>query len=64
MQTYEITLKVIHLFIVKVLRLFSMYSETVPLPVPATDSPECIEKLAASGIYIHLKKKAMVEKTR
>jgi mediator of RNA polymerase II transcription subunit 23 len=47
---------------VEVLRLFSMYSESTPLPVPSTDSTDCIEKLAAAGIYIHIKKKALVDK--
>ena len=41
-----------------------MYCETMPLPVPPTDSPDCIEKLAAAGIYIHIKKKALADKTR
>ena len=34
-----------------------MYDEPEALAVPDTWSPECIEGLAAAGIYIHIKKK-------
>ena len=35
-----------------------MYDETEPLEVPDTTSPSCVEALAATAIFIHLKKKA------
>ena len=41
-----------------VLRLYCMYDETEPLEVPDTNSPSCVETLAATAIFIHLKKKA------
>merc|ERR1719419_716355 len=44
-----------------VLKLYTMYSESDPLPVPDTSSPACVEQLAATGIFIHLKRKAAGE---
>ena len=35
-----------------------MYDETEPLEVPDTTFPSCVEALAATAIFIHLKKKA------
>ena len=35
-----------------------MYDETEPLEVPDTSCPSCVEALAATAIFIHLKKKA------
>ena len=35
-----------------------MYDETEPLEVPDTTCPSCVEALAATAIFIHLKKKA------
>ena len=35
-----------------------MYDETEPLEVPDTTCPSCVESLAATAIFIHLKKKA------
>ena len=50
---------------VPVLRLFSMYSgDTGTLPVPDTNSPACVEQLAATAIFIHLKRKAVGENLR
>ena len=47
-----------------VLRLYSLYWETEPLPLPDTSSPHCVEVMAATGIYIHLRKKALGENLR
>lgn len=47
-----------------VLRLYSLYWETEPLPLPDTSSPHCVEVMAATGIYIHLRKKASGENLR
>ena len=50
---------------VPVLRLFCMYAgDTEPIPVPDTAHPSCVETLAATAIYIHLKRKAMGENLR
>ena len=38
-----------------------MYWEKEPLPLPDTSSPHCVEVMAATGIYIHLRKKALGE---
>ena len=46
------------------LRLYSLYWETEPLPLPDTSSPHCVEVMAATGIYIHLRKKAIGENLR
>ena len=46
------------------LRLSSLYWETEPLPLPDTSSPHCVEVMAATGIYIHLRKKALGENLR
>jgi len=46
------------------LRLYSMYWEKEPLPLPDTSSPHCVEVMAATGIYIHLRKKALGENLR
>ena len=44
------------------LKLYNMYSETEPLPVPDINQPSCVEQLA--GIFIHLKRKAGGENLR
>ena len=50
---------------VPVLRLYNMYSEDAePAPVPDTSLPSSVEQLAATAIFIHLKKKAMGENLR
>ena len=41
-----------------------MYWEKEPLPLPDTTSPHCVEVMAATGIYIHLRKKALGENLR
>ena len=46
------------------LRLYSLYWETEPLPLPDTSTPNCVEVMAATGIYIHLRKKAIGENLR
>ena len=46
------------------MRLYSLYWETEPLPLPDTSSPHCVEVMAATGIYIHLRKKAIGENLR
>ena len=43
-----------------VLKLFALYNEPVPLPVPDVKSKYCARQLAAAGIYIHLQKKAQL----
>ena len=43
-----------------VLRLFRLYPDPEPLPVPDLTSPAAVEKLAAAGIFIHLRRKAQV----
>ena len=48
--------------VLSVTRLYAMYDEPEPLPLPDTDSSQAIEALAAAGIYIHLKNKAGVYK--
>ena len=47
---------------IPVLKLYNMYSETEPLPVPDINQPSCVEQLA--GIFIHLKRKAGGENLR
>ena len=47
-----------------VLRLYSMYGEKEPLAVPETTNPLCVEQMAATGIYMHLRKKALGENIR
>ena len=49
---------------IPVLKLYNMYSESEPLPVPDTNLPSCVEQLAATGIFIHLKRKAGGENLR
>ena len=49
---------------VPVLRLYSMYDDHDPLPLPDTSSPSCVEKLSATSIFIHLRKKAVGENLR
>jgi len=49
---------------IPVLKLYNMYSESEPLPVPDTNQPNCVEQLAATGIFIHLKRKAGGENLR
>jgi len=49
---------------IPVLKLYNMYSESEPLPVPDTSLPTCVEQLAATGIFIHLKRKAGGENLR
>ena len=46
---------------IPVLKLYNMYSETEPLPVPDINHPSCVEQLAATSILIHLKRKAAGE---
>ena len=46
---------------VPVLRLYDMYKDEATLPVPDTNSPACVEQLAATAIFIHLKRKAITE---
>ena len=41
-----------------ILKLFFLYDELEPLPVPDVKSKDCARKLAAAAIYIHLQKKA------
>ena len=41
-----------------------MYDEQEPLEVPDTSCPSCVERLAATAIFIHLKKKAGADKLR
>ena len=41
-----------------------MYDEQEPLEVPDTTCPSCVERLAATAIFIHLKKKAGADKLR
>ena len=41
-----------------VLKLFFLYDEPTPLPVPDMTSKHCARPLAAAAIYIHLQKKA------
>ena len=49
---------------VPVLELYGMYSDTEPAPVPDTSLPSSVEQLAATAIFIHLKKKALGENLR
>ena len=49
---------------IPMLKLYNMYSETEPLPVPDINQPSCVEQLAATGIFIHLKRKAGGENLR
>ncbi len=42
-----------------VLKLFVLYDEKEPLPVPDIKERSCTLKLAAAGIYTHLARKAM-----
>ena len=41
-----------------VLKLFFLYNEPVPIPVPDVTSKYCARQMAAAAIYIHLQKKA------
>ena len=49
---------------VPVMRLFKMYGETSPLPVPDLASRQSVEIFAATGIFLHLRKKALTENMR
>ena len=40
-----------------VMKLFFLYDEPTPLPVPDTKSKYCARQLAAAAIYLHLQKK-------
>ena len=43
-----------------VLKLFVLYDESEPLPVPDVKDRNCTLKLAAVAIFMHLDKKAQV----
>jgi len=49
---------------VPVLRLYKMYNESEPLPLPDLGNRQSVEAFAATGIFIHLRKKAMTENLR